>query len=134
MKPYDVGLICGRFQTFHKGHEKLFETGIKAELLGVFSEIKSPEEKKPKQNKITFLSEYSRDITKLALEEKTDPVVGRDKEINRIIQILSRRTKNNPVLTGEPGVGKTAIVEGLGIKIANGEVPKILQKKKRLEI
>ena len=119
---------------FDSSFEKLFETGIKAELLGVFSEIKSPEEKKPKQNKITFLSEYSRDITKLALEEKTDPVVGRDKEINRIIQILSRRTKNNPVLTGEPGVGKTAIVEGLAQRIAQGNVPVDLIKKRILSL
>jgi len=119
---------------FDSSFEKLFETGIKAELLGVFSEIKSPEEKKPKQNKITFLSEYSRDITKLALEEKKDPVVGRDKEINRIIQILSRRTKNNPVLTGEPGVGKTAIVEGLAQRIAQGNVPVDLIKKRILSL
>ncbi len=119
---------------FDSSFEKLFETGIKTELFGVFSEIKSPEEKKPKQNKITFLSEYSRDITKLALEEKTDPVVGRDKEINRIIQILSRRTKNNPVLTGEPGVGKTAIVEGLAQRIAQGNVPVDLIKKRILSL
>ena len=67
------------------------------------------------------MSEFSRDITKLAREEKADPVVGRNKEIRRIIQILSRRNKNNPILIGEPGVGKTAIVEGLAQKIAKNE-------------
>ena len=84
--------------------------------------------------KVLFLSEYSRDLTKLARENKCDPVVGREKEIHRIIQILSRRTKNNPVLTGEPGVGKTAIVEGLAQKIASGNVPSDLLKKRILSL
>ncbi len=73
---------------------------------------------------------YGRDLTQLALEDKLDPVIGRSKEIDRIIQILSRRTKNNPVLTGEPGVGKTAIVEGLAQKIFKAEVPIKLQEKR----
>ena len=82
----------------------------------------------------SFLSEFSRDITKLAREEKTDPVVGRNKEILRLVQILSRRTKNNPILIGEPGVGKTAIVEGLAQKIAKNEVPHDLLKKRILSL
>ena len=82
----------------------------------------------------SFLSEYSRDLTKMARENKSDPVVGRDKEIHRVIQILSRRTKNNPVLTGEPGVGKTAIVEGLAQAIVNGKVPSNLIKKRILSL
>lgn len=82
----------------------------------------------------SFLSEYSRDLTKMARENKSDPVVGRDKEIHRVIQILSRRTKNNPVLTGEPGVGKTAIVEGLAQAIVNGKVPSNLLKKRLLSL
>ncbi|MCR4901186.1 MAG: ATP-dependent Clp protease ATP-binding subunit [Treponema sp.] len=91
-------------------------------------------DKTQKKQKDSFLAEYSRDLTKLARENKQDPVVGRDKEIHRVIQILARRTKNNPVLTGEPGVGKTAIVEGLAQKIAAGKVPTDLLKKRILSL
>lgn len=76
------------------------------------------------------LDKYSRDFTKLASESKFDPTVGRDKEIERVIQILTRRTKNNPCLVGDPGVGKTAIAEGLASKIASGDIPQILKSKK----
>lgn len=80
------------------------------------------------------LEKYSRDLTQLAREGKLDPVIGRDKEILRLMQILSRRTKNNPVLIGEAGVGKTAIVEGLAQKIANNDVPEILAGKRILAL
>ncbi|MDI6822498.1 MAG: ATP-dependent Clp protease ATP-binding subunit [Actinomycetota bacterium] len=77
----------------------------------------------------SLLDEFGRNLTKLAKEEKLDPVIGREKEIERVMQILSRRTKNNPVLIGEPGVGKTAIVEGLAQYIAVGDVPQTLKDK-----
>ena len=80
------------------------------------------------------LKKYSRDLTAAAREGKLDPVIGRDEEIRRTIQVLSRRTKNNPVLIGEPGVGKTAIVEGLAIRIVNGDVPENLKMKSLMSL
>ena len=80
------------------------------------------------------LKKYARDITALAREGKLDPVIGREEEIRRAIQVLARRTKNNPVLIGEPGVGKTAIVEGLALRIVNDDVPEALKNKKLLSL
>ena len=86
------------------------------------------------QQEQSMLAEFSRDLTQAATDGTLDPLVGRDFEVERVIQILCRRTKNNPVLIGEPGVGKTAIVEGLAQKIADGEVPSFLAEKRVLSL
>lgn len=90
--------------------------------------------KKSSKTTTPTLDEYGRDFTALAEENKFDPVIGRSKEIDRVIQILSRRTKNNPCLIGEPGVGKTAVAEGLAQKIAAGDVPEMLKSKRLVSI
>ena len=87
-------------------------------------------DKKADRTKTPVLDNFGRDLTKLANEDKLDPVIGREKEIERVAQILSRRKKNNPVLIGEPGVGKTAIAEGLALRIVQKKVPRILQEKR----
>lgn len=88
----------------------------------------------PTVKKYKSISKYTRNLTKMAKENKLDPVIGRDSEISRIIQILSRRTKNNPILIGEAGVGKTAIVEGLAIRMSNGDVPESLKDKELVSL
>src|SRR5688500_18761207 len=86
------------------------------------------------ENQYQALQRYTRDLTEAARKGKLDPVIGRDEEIRRVIQVLSRRTKNNPVLIGEPGVGKTAIAEGLAQRITNGDVPEGLRDKRLLSL
>jgi len=92
--------------------------------------VPPPIEKKTEKVKTPILDNFGRDLTKLAMEDKLDPVIGREKEIERVAQVLSRRKKNNPVLIGEPGVGKTAIAEGLALRIVQRKVPRVLQDKR----
>ena len=95
---------------------------------------KNPQTKDAEPKKFRTLYKYARSLTKLAKENKLDPVIGRDSEIMRIIQILSRRTKNNPILIGEAGVGKTAIAEGLAIRMAQGDIPESLKDKELVSL
>lgn len=104
-------------------------------ILKLIEELKQSGTAEPKtEKKFKSLSKYTRSLTKLAKANKLDPVIGRDQEISRIIQILSRRTKNNPILIGEAGVGKTAIAEGLAIRMASGNVPESLRDKELVSL
>ena len=106
------------------------ETLKASDIDGYSGEGKPKTYQKPQDDKVPTLSKYGRELTTEAKKCKLDPVIGREKEIERVIQILCRRTKNNPCLIGEPGVGKTAIAEGLAQKIADGDVPEILEDKR----
>src|SRR4051812_44356896 len=104
-------------------------------VLAVLRELKSTKDGQVgEQKRFRALAKYTRNLTKLAADNALDPVIGRDQEINRVIQILSRRTKNNPVLIGEAGVGKTAIAEGLAARLAAGDVPESLKTKELLSL
>ena len=117
--------------------EALRQQGVtKDSVLGVLQEVRGSQRVTDQhaESRYQALSRYTRDLNQLATDGKIDPVIGRDEEIRRVLQILSRRTKNNPVLIGEPGVGKTAIAEGLAIRIVQGDVPDGLKDKRILTL
>jgi len=126
-------LLMGLMKSGLKSAALLTEAGVTRDaVLRVLADLRGTQrvtDPNP-EGKYEALAKYTRDLTALARSGKLDPVIGRDDEIRRVIQVLSRRTKNNPVLIGEPGVGKTAIAEGLALRIANGDVPSTLKDKR----
>jgi ATP-dependent Clp protease ATP-binding subunit ClpB len=130
-------LLALTLETKSKAAEILKRAGLTAQKLNsTINEIRKGRTANSESAEDTYdaLKKYSRDLTQAARDGKLDPVIGRDEEIRRTIQVLSRRTKNNPVLIGEPGVGKTAIAEGLALRITNGDVPNSLTDKRIMSL
>jgi ATP-dependent Clp protease ATP-binding subunit ClpB len=126
-------LVLGLLEQGGRAAAALRAAGLdRSALLNALKEVRGNQRVTSATPEGTFqaLEKYGRDLTALAAQDKLDPVIGRDEEIRRVVQILSRRTKNNPVLIGEPGVGKTAIVEGLALRIVHGDVPEGLKKRR----
>lgn len=130
-------LLCALATTRSDARDILIESGLQlAHLKSVIKELRKGRTANSETAEVGFdaLKRFTRDLTKAASEGKIDPIIGRDEEIRRTMQVLSRRTKNNPVLIGDPGVGKTAIVEGLANRIVRGDIPESLINKRLLEL
>ena len=133
----DYGMIYRYMEKnsmIEKGQEETTQQEEKPPHIRIRTVREEPQQQEEEEQKASALEEFGYDITKAAREGKLDPLVGREEEIQRVIQILGRRRKNNPMLVGDPGVGKSAIVEGIAIKIINGDIPPVLADKRLISL